>query len=102
MSYIVGAGLTPFSRDAGADTLALMSRAAQAALDDAGLSRGEIDGLVTGYATTMPHLMLATVFAEHFGVKPHYAHAIQLGGATGAAMLRLLADTLDPRGPDEP
>ncbi|MGY6568404.1 MAG: thiolase family protein [Salinarimonas sp.] len=89
MSYIVGAGLTPFSRDAGADTLALMSRAAQAALDDAGLSRGEIDGLVTGYATTMPHLMLATVFAEHFGVKPHYAHAIQLGGATGAAMLML-------------
>ena len=89
MSFVIGAGLTPFSRDSGADTLTLMSRAAQAALDDAGLVRADIDGLVTGYATTLPHLMLATVFAEHFGVKPHYAHAVQLGGATGAAMVML-------------
>jgi len=89
VSFVIGAGLTPFSRDSGADTLTLMSRAAQAALDDAGLVRADIDGLVTGYATTLPHLMLATVFAEHFGVKPHYAHAVQLGGATGAAMVML-------------
>ena len=54
-----------------------------------GCVRADIDGLVTGYATTLPHLMLATVFAEHFGVKPHYAHAVQLGGATGAAMVML-------------
>ena len=37
----------------------------------------------------MPHLMLSTVFAEHFGLKPGYAHAIQLGGATGFAMAML-------------
>jgi acetyl-CoA acetyltransferase len=29
------------------------------------------------------------VFAEHFGLKPDYAHAIQLGGATGFAMAML-------------
>ena len=34
----------------------------------------------------MPHLMLATVFAEHFGIQPKYCHAIQVGGATGLAM----------------
>src|SRR4026207_2061417 len=34
----------------------------------------------------MPHLMLSTVFAEYFGLNPGYAHAIQLGGATGFAM----------------
>ena len=33
--------------------------------------------------------MLSTVFAEHFGLKPRYAHAIQIGGGTGAAMLML-------------
>jgi hypothetical protein len=60
-----------------------MTEAAQAALSDAGLKRSDIDGLLTGYSTTMPHLMLATVFAEHFGVQPSYAHAIQVGGATG-------------------
>jgi acetyl-CoA acetyltransferase len=30
--------------------------------------------------------MLSTLFAEHFGLKPRYAHAIQIGGASGFAM----------------
>jgi hypothetical protein len=29
------------------------------------------------------------VFAEHFGIKPAYAHAVQVGGATGLAMTML-------------
>src|SRR3954451_21508285 len=33
--------------------------------------------------------MLATVFAEHFGIAPSYAHAVQVGGATGLAMTML-------------
>jgi acetyl-CoA acetyltransferase len=66
-----------------------MSTAAAAALADAGLQRGDIDGLLTGYSTTFPHLMLSTVFAEHFGIEPRYAHAIQLGGGTGFAMAML-------------
>jgi hypothetical protein len=33
--------------------------------------------------------MLSTVFAEHFGLRPSYAHAIQLGGATGFTMAML-------------
>ena len=61
MSWIVGAGLTPFGRLEGSSTLDLMSRAASTALSDAGLERGDIDGLVTGYSTTMPHLMLAPI-----------------------------------------
>ena len=63
-----------------------MSQAAAQALADAQLERREVDGLITGYSTTLPHLMLSTVFAEHFGLRPRYAHAIQLGGATGFAM----------------
>jgi acetyl-CoA acetyltransferase len=31
-------------------------------------------------------LMLATVFAEHFGLAPSYANGLQVGGATGFAM----------------
>ncbi len=89
MSFITGAGHTAYGRREGCDTLALMSEAAQAALDDAGLVRTDIDGLITGYSTTLPHLMLSTVFAEHFGLTPAYAHAIQLGGATGFAMVML-------------
>lgn len=95
MSRIGGVGLTAFGRMEGRSTLDLMDRAAQTALEDAGLERRDIDGLICGYSTTMPHLMLATVFAERFGISPHYAHAVQLGGATGFAMVmlaHLLAD----------
>lgn len=89
MAYIAGIGLTPFGRHEGASTLDLMSEAAELALADAGLVRREVDGLVTGYSTTLPHLMLATVFAEHFGLQPSYCHAVQVGGATGMAMSML-------------
>lgn len=66
-----------------------MSAAAEAALKDSGLERSEVDGLICGYSTTLPHLMLAALFAEHFGLQPAYAHAIQLGGASGGAMAML-------------
>ncbi len=89
MGWITGVGLTAFGKHPGSSTLDLMSAAASQALDDAGLERGDIDGLLTGYSTTFPHLMLSTVFAEHFGLTPAYAHAIQLGGATGFTMAML-------------
>lgn len=89
LSFITGVGLTPYGKLPGRSTLDLMSEAATAALADAQLERRDIDGLVCGYSTTMPHLMLSTVFAEHFGLTPEYAHAIQLGGATGFAMAML-------------
>jgi acetyl-CoA acetyltransferase len=95
MSFISGVGLTAFGRHEGRSTLDLMSKAAESALSDAGLRRGDIDGLLTGYSTTMPHLMLATVFAEHFGVQPSYAHAIQVGGATGLAMAMLAHELVE-------
>jgi acetyl-CoA acetyltransferase len=89
VSGVAGVGLTAFGRHEGRDALSLLEEAADAALRDAGLERGEIDGLVTGYATTHPHLMLATVLAERLGIAPRYAHAVQMGGATGAAMVML-------------
>src|SRR5690349_21071869 len=95
MSYITGTGLTPFGKHEGRSSLDLMSMAAQLALDDAGLKRSDIDGILCGYSTVSPHIMLATVFAEHFGLKPSYAHAVQVGGATGLAMAMLAHHLVD-------
>ncbi|TAM33281.1 MAG: thiolase family protein [Rhodanobacter sp.] len=89
MSWVTGVGLTSFGRHEGSSSLDLMTMAATAALEDAGLTRRDVDGLVCGYATTMPHIMLSTLFAEHFGVQPRYAHAAQVGGATGFALIML-------------
>ena len=93
MSYIAGVGLTSYGKHEGSTSLDLMSKAAELAIADAGLKRSEIDGILCGYSTVSPHIMLATVFAEHFGIQPSYAHAVQVGGATGLAMT-MLAHTL--------
>jgi acetyl-CoA acetyltransferase len=93
MSFITGVGLTAFGRHEGSSALDLMSRAAELAIADAGLKRADIDGVLCGYTTIVPHIMFATVFAEHFGIKPAYAHAVQVGGATGLAMT-MLAHTI--------
>src|SRR5258706_6354307 len=89
MSFLTGVGLTAFGRHEGSSSLDLMSKAAELAIADAGLTRAEIDGVLCGYSTVAPHIMLATVFAEHFGIRPAYAHAVQVGGATGLAMTML-------------
>src|SRR3954454_246317 len=95
MSFIAGVGLTPYGKHPAKNTLDLMSEAAALALADAQLERRGIGELVWGYCNTMPHLMLSTVFAEHFGLTPSYAHAIQLGGATGFAMAMLAHHLVD-------
>ena len=78
MSYITGVGLTSYGRHEGSSSLSLMSLAAELAITDAGLKRSDIDGVLCGYSTVSPHIMLATVFAEHFGIRPSYAHAVAL------------------------
>src|ERR1700761_3107582 len=95
MSYITGTGLTRYGKHEGRSSLDLMSMAAQLAISDAGLKRSEIDGILCGYSTVSPHIMLATVFAEHFGIQPSYAHAVQVGGATGLAMTMLAHHLVD-------
>lgn len=88
-AYITGVGNTAFGRLEGQATLDLMAQAASAALADASLLRSDIDGVLCGYSTTMPHLMISTLFCERFSLRPNYAHGMQLGGATGSAMLML-------------
>jgi acetyl-CoA acetyltransferase len=95
MAWITGVDMTSFGRHEGKATIDLMSETAAAALADAGLERKDVDGLVCGYSTTMPHLMLSTLFAEHFGIQPRYAHGMQVGGATGLAMAMLAQLVVD-------
>lgn len=69
-----------------------MAQAAEAALRESGFARGEIDAVLCGYATTLPHLMLASLVSERLGIRPAYAHGVQMGGATGAGMVMLASD----------
>lgn len=89
MAYLTGVGLTAFGKHPGLQPLDLIEQAVIAALADSGLPRDAVDGLICGYATTHPHLMLGTVICERLGLQPRHAHQAQCGGATGAMALVL-------------
>ena len=94
MPFLTAAACTNFGDLTGLSTTDLMAQAADAVLDQTGLMPGDIDGLLCGYAVNLPHLMLASLFAERYGMSPAYAHAMQMGGATGAGMVMLAGELI--------
>ena len=95
MAWISGVACTEFGRLPGLDALGWQSRAALAAIADAGLEPAQVDGLLAGYATTLRHLMPANLLAEYLGVKPTVAFGVSAGGATGLSMVATAAALVD-------
>jgi len=83
---IVGVGEAPVSKVSGRPALDLAAQAALAALEDAGLTLKEIDGLLLELPLSEHHHMPAAVFLEYLGIRPKVAAAYSLGGATPHAM----------------
>jgi len=77
--------------------MSLHDDAARGAIADAGLSPGDIDGVICAYSLTEPHLMLASWFCEFFGLSPDVCYSIQAGGATGAVMLSQAAALIESK-----
>ena len=79
-AWITGGATTAFGSLPNQGALDLMAEAATSALVDARLPPDAVDGVLCGYATTLPHLMLSTVFCERMGIRPQWAHGMALGG----------------------
>ena len=58
-SAIAGIGATEFSKDSGRSELQLAAECVKAALDDAGLAPGDVDGMVTFTMETNPEIEVA-------------------------------------------
>jgi len=86
-AFITGAYDTAVGKLPGSSCMGLHAEAALGALADAGLTVGEIDGVLCAYSFTEPHLMLASVFCEVLGIHPGTCLAIQAGGATACIMI---------------
>jgi len=86
-AVITGAADTAVGRLEGSTSLGLQAEAACAAVADAGLSLGDIDGVLCAYSFTAPHLMLSSVVSEFLGIAPSYSVAVQAGGATACAQV---------------
>lgn len=68
---------------------------AKEAIEDAGLTLGDIDGVLTIDAMAEPYRMHSVVLSEMMGIKPRYSMTNSLGGATACAMVSHAAAALD-------
>jgi len=79
--------LPPKRTTPGRTTLGMIAEVARAAVEDAGLSPRDIDGLlVAPHVGETPQHVPATV-AEYLGLQPRFADLVDLGGASGAGMV---------------
>ncbi|MEV6395395.1 lipid-transfer protein [Streptomyces sp. NPDC051907] len=81
---VVGIGATEFSKDSGRSELKLAVEAVHAALDDAGLSPRDVDGLVTFTMDTSPEITVAQ--AAGMGELSFFSRIHYGGGAACATV----------------
>ncbi len=79
---IVGAADTEVGKVPGLSATELCIDAALRALDDAGIGKHQIDGLVTCNSMTEPHMYMAEVLAEYLQIFPRYCISTSAGGGT--------------------
>lgn len=84
---IAGIGESRLGRVPGLTALGLMREAAEAALADAGLEWGGIDGLLTTPVRTESWAMPCGMVAQEFGLNPRYIATLDVAGASGCSMV---------------
>lgn len=86
---IAGIGLSRFGKLPGVSTMAFTLEACRRALEDAGLSRDEVDGVLV----LMPAIMgeqhgWASRVAAYLGITPRFCSTMDMGGATAIGMVQ--------------
>ncbi|MPY96193.1 MAG: thiolase family protein, partial [Acidimicrobiia bacterium] len=84
---VVGvAELKPSRWTEGETTIGLLTQVGLDAVADAGLELADIDGLIAHPVAGVPNLVPSTL-VESLGLRATFAETVDLGGATGAAMV---------------
>jgi acetyl-CoA acetyltransferase len=93
---IVGVGASPQGRLPGSTPITLGVDAFKRALDDAGLQKGQIDGLLTMPGTTSPEGSLHYLrMGETLGIDPKYTGSMTMGGGTAGALVQMAAMAIE-------
>jgi len=91
---IAGVGETEQGKlDAG--SFELLAEVTKTTLDDAGVTLGEVDGLITAFSFVESTLMHSTTLADYLGMAPGYFASVAVGGATAPLMAVQAAMAID-------
>lgn len=86
---IVGVGATPQGKLPGSTALSLSVGAFQRALDDSGLRKDQIDGLLTFSGQTAPEGQQNYLrVGETLGINPRWTGTMYMGGSTAGALVQ--------------
>ena len=93
---IVGVGVSRLGKLPGETPLSLAAEAFRDALEDSGIAKDEVDGLLTMPGTTSPegakHYLAV---GERLGINPHLTGSLYMGGATAGALVQQAALAID-------
>jgi acetyl-CoA acetyltransferase len=84
---IVGVGETEMGQLDGRSSMELHALASKAALADAGLTKEDVDGVLTCGSFVDNYLAHSCVVCEYLGIRPNYTAFLQTGGASATSMM---------------
>ena len=89
---IAGLGITPMGRIYGRDAASFAVEAVRFALEDSGLGKEQIDGLLINQATTPFGGLGGLALQEYLGLPNlRFVNSLTMGGATAASMVQIAA-----------
>lgn len=91
---IVGVGETPLGSFPDRSSLQLHAEATRLALEDSGLTLGDVDGILTAGSRLDGFLMHSAAYAEYLGIAPRYSATLSLGGAVHCAAIHHAASAI--------
>jgi acetyl-CoA acetyltransferase len=91
---IVGAADTDVGKVPQYGAMALCVEAARRALEDAGITKDQIDGLVTCNSMAEPYMYHAEAIAEYLQIFPRYCISVAAGGGTTFSILHHAASAI--------
>jgi len=83
---IAGVGETDQGKIPDRSSFHFLSQASKLAIEDAGIKKTDVDGLVTAFSLVEHTFMHCTTFADYFGMKPKFFSSVAVGGATAVWM----------------
>lgn len=84
---IAGVGETEQGKIPDKSSFHFLSQASKLAIQDAGIKKTDVDGLVTAFSLVEHTFMHCTTFADYFGLRPGFFSSVAVGGATAVWMV---------------
>ncbi len=92
---IAGIGESDLGTVPGMDSFDLSRQALVRAVQDCGIDKNDIDGLLTTGSFAVLHPMYSVLLAEYLGLRPRYNSLMQIGGATHILNIMTAANAID-------